>query len=106
MWAVGVPAGAALVEFKAPQWLAFLVFGYSLLRAYIHALKLAGRWPRTETELASEDEKRKMEHHHYHCQRNPEGFRRLKRENFERELREQIQREAAAVKKLSGQPRK
>jgi len=39
-----------------------------------------------------------MEHYHYHCERNPEGFLRLKLENFEREEREQIQNEAKALK--------
>jgi hypothetical protein len=44
------------------------------------------------------DEERSMRHHHYHCERNPEGFRRLVAENLERKLREQTRREAAGLK--------
>jgi hypothetical protein len=40
-----------------------------------------------------------MRHHHYHCERNPEGFLRLKQENVERESREEIQREANSLKR-------
>ena len=39
-----------------------------------------------------------MRHHHYHCERNPEAFERLKRENIERETRDQTLREAAGLK--------
>ncbi|HXV49315.1 MAG TPA: hypothetical protein VEB61_10970, partial [Candidatus Binatia bacterium] len=63
------------------------------------ALKLLGMWPKTDRDLATEEEELRIRHHHYHCERNPEGFRRLKLENFERESREAIRREAAALKK-------
>jgi len=33
-----------------------------------------------------------------HCERNPEGFARLKAENFDREARERVLAEAAALK--------
>jgi len=98
LWGVVVPAGIALVEFISPNWLAVLTFCYSLSRAYIEALKLLGKWPETDSEIAKEEEERLMRHHHYHCERNPEGFLRLKLENFERDNREQIQREASALK--------
>jgi len=34
----------------------------------------------------------------YHCERNPEGFARLKVENFEREARERILKEAEVLR--------
>ena len=40
-----------------------------------------------------------MRHHHYHCERNPQGFLCLKRENNDSERREQNPREAAAVRR-------
>jgi hypothetical protein len=99
VWAVAVPVGVAIVDLAAPQWLAILVFCYSLCQAYIAALKLLGKWPKTDSNLAKEEEERRMRHHHYHCERNPEGFLRLKQENIDRETREEIQREAAALKR-------
>jgi hypothetical protein len=98
IWAVIVPVVVATIELTAPQWLAILVFCYSLARAYVEALKLLGKWPKTDSELANEEEERRMRHHHYHCERNPEGFLRLKQENIERESREEIQREANSLK--------
>ena len=97
-WAVAVPAGFALLEFNGPIWLTRLTLGYALLGAYIEALKLLGWWAKTQAGLARESEDRKMRHHHYHCQRNPEAFERLKRENIERETRDQTLREAAGLK--------
>jgi hypothetical protein len=102
IWGVAVPVAVATIELTAPQWLAVLVFCYSLTRAYIEALKLLGKWPKTDSDLAKEEEERRMRHHHYHCERNPEGFRRLKQENIERESREEIQREAESLKRKGG----
>jgi hypothetical protein len=98
IWAVAVPAGVALDEFNAPRWLAVVVLLYGFTRSYIQGLKLLGRWPKTDSDLAAEDEERRMKHHHYHCERNPEGFERLKMENFEREQRERILKEAASIR--------
>lgn len=98
MWVVAVPAGFALLEFNGPVWLAYLTFGYALIGAYIEALKLLGWWPETSADREKKAEELRMRHHHYHCERNPEGFERLKRENFEREARDEIRREAEGLK--------
>ncbi len=52
------------------------------------------KWPKSKAEVQKEAEEARMRHHHYHCERNPEGFQRLKLENFERWAREDIQNEA------------
>ena len=98
VWAVAIPAAITVIDFNAPEWLARLTLVYSLSRAYIEFMKLKGWWPKTERDLADAEEKRRMRHHHYHCERNPEGFERLKRENVERESRAAIQREATSLK--------
>jgi len=41
----------------------------------------------------------KMSHYFYHCERNPEGFNRLKIENFEREAIEGTRKEAEELRK-------
>jgi hypothetical protein len=98
VWLVVIPAAIAVIEYNAPKWLAYLGLAYSLTKAYIELLKLRGEWPKTADDHAKEEEQRRMEHHHYHCERNPEAFERLKMENFERESRAEIQREAAQLK--------
>ena len=95
---VVVPAAWLLLEFNAPEWLSWLVLLYGLSQIYIQALKLLGLWPKSESDEATADEERSMRHHHYHCERNPDGFRRLVAENLERESREQTRREAEGLK--------
>jgi hypothetical protein len=92
-WAVIIPAIIATLGWKN-ELVSFLAFGYSIFKAYVEALKLLGKWPKTQQELDQELEKEMMEHHHYHCKQNPEGFRRQKVENFERMEKEQIHGEA------------
>jgi len=98
LWSVVIPVGIALLELFSPIWLAILAFFYSVTMAYIQWMKMLGKWPKTDMEISKEEEERRMHHHHYHCERNPEGFRRLVLENLERESREQIQSEVAALK--------
>ena len=43
------------------------------------------------------EKRQKMEHYFYHCERNPEGFMRLKVENFERETMEENIAESHAI---------
>jgi len=93
VWAVAVPAGVAILEWWS-DWLGFVVLIYSLYKAVEKALRLMGKWPQTNAEVQKEAEEARMRHHHYHCERNPEGFQRLKLENFERWAREDIQNEA------------
>jgi hypothetical protein len=46
------------------------------------ALRLLGWWPKSDSEAEATEDQRRMWHHHYHCERNPEGFRRLLSENL------------------------
>jgi hypothetical protein len=98
VWVAVVPAVWAIFEWAGPAWVGVLLLGYSLWQALANALKLLGKWRESPKELKAREELRRMQHHHYHCERNPEGFMRLKLENFEREERERIQNEAKALK--------
>lgn len=98
VWAVVVPAGVAVLEWWS-DWLGFVVLIYSLYKAVEKALRLTGKWPKSKAETQKEAEKTRMRHHHYHCERNPEGFERLKIENLERWAREDIRTEAQALKR-------
>jgi hypothetical protein len=98
IWAVVTPAVVLILEFFSPQWIVVLVLIYGLLKAMIKALKMLGKWEKSTAEIAKEEEERRMKHHHYHCKRNPEGFMRLKLENFHREQQDKIKREAASIR--------
>ena len=98
LWVVVGPAVWAILEWASPAWVGILVLGYSLWQAVAKGLKLSGRWKASPKELKAQEEEARMRHHHYHCERNPEGFLRLKLESFEREERERMQNEAKALK--------
>ncbi len=44
-------------------------------------------------EPTDSEKTRLKDHYYYHCQMNPEGFDRLKSENFEREQKQKTQKE-------------
>lgn len=97
IWAVFVPAGVAVLEWWS-DWLGVVVLLYSLYKAMEKALRLMGKWPKSKTEKQKEAEEARMRHHHYHCERNPEGFERLKVENFVRWARDDIREKARSLK--------
>jgi len=82
----------------SPPWVGLVLFIYALAKALIHVLKLLGKWPESQREREAADKTNSMEHYFYHCERNPEGFARLKAENFARDAREEIRADAAALK--------
>lgn len=98
VWAVIVPAAVAVLEWSS-DWLSAVVLFYSLWKALEKALRLTGKWPKSRKEIEKDTEDQRIRHHHYHCEQNPQGFLRLKRENFERWERERIQQEAESLKK-------
>jgi len=98
VWAVVVPAAAAVLEWWS-DWLGLVVLVYSLYKAAEKALRLTGKWPKSKAETQKEADEARMRHHHYHCERNPEGFERLKLENFERWAREDINKEAQSLRR-------
>lgn len=51
----------------------------------------------TPREEEKGEKQRKMDHYFYHCERNPDGFARLKIENFEKDAGERVRAEAAAL---------
>ncbi len=55
---------------------------YSLYKIIRRFLKLKGY--KTKHEKDEEQKMNKMRHYFYHCERNPEGFLRLKSENYKK----------------------
>jgi hypothetical protein len=100
-WVVGVPLLIMLLEWWS-VWLGTVMLLYAVWKAYEKALKMLGRWPKSKAERDREADELRMRHYHYHCENNPEGFLRLKAENFERWAREDTHAEAARVKGENG----
>lgn len=96
LWLVVIPVTIELLGVANPV-IGVLVLIYSLWKAFVQFMKLLGRWPEGRKEKEQSERKRRMEHYFWHCERNPEGFQRLKIENLERKEREQTVREAAAL---------
>jgi hypothetical protein len=97
IWAVVVPLGVAVVEWWS-DLLGLAVLVYAFIKAGIEALRLTGHLPKSAAQRAKEAEGLRMRHHHYHCERNPEAFERLKAENFRKAAIERTKAEAATVK--------
>lgn len=87
-----------LLEFFSPRWVQLLLFFYTIALTVIKWLKWRGALKKSPGEIQKGKEKQLMEHHHYHCLLNPEAFERLKSENFEKQLRENILKESNSLK--------
>jgi len=98
---VGVIPLVFVVLGETSVWVAKMVLAYAIWKIIVSVLKISGMWKKSKREQKKEDEEREKEHHHYHCKLNPKGFLRLKIENFERETRERVRKEAEALKKTS-----
>lgn len=102
IWGAAIPAGVAILEWAAPWWwLSVLVLAYSLYKATRQALKLIGLWKPSHRECEAREMRDRTETYYQECERNPQGFQRLKMENLERETREQIQREARELREAA-----
>lgn len=98
IWLAVIPAAWAIIQYLGPQWLAIAVLLFILWQAGRTAHKLFWRVKPSESDKEKAKTELKMRHYFYHCERNPEGFTRLKVENFEREARERIFKEAEVLR--------
>ncbi|MFA5913779.1 MAG: hypothetical protein WC830_09525 [Burkholderiales bacterium] len=97
VWAVLVPLGVAVLEWWS-DLLGLVVLGYAFVKAIVLALRLTGHLPKSVREREKDAQDLRMRNHHYHCERNPEAFERLKAENFRREEIARTKAEALALK--------
>jgi hypothetical protein len=101
LWLVLIPATWAILQYLGPSWLGFLVMLYSLWQAWREWRKLLGFSKPSPREQEKAEKERKMAHYYYHCERNPDGFARLKAENFAKEIGERNRKEAENITKRS-----
>ena len=93
-WVTGGSLLLALADFISPRWLSAIMFAFALWKAYVKGMQMLGKRRKSPKEEAADAEQLRMRHHHFHCEQNPEAFRKLRSENFERSAREEIQEEA------------
>jgi hypothetical protein len=98
LWLVVVPALIAILEYYS-NLLSLVAMIYSLYMAIKTGLGLRGKLPKSKKQKAKEKEERLKDHYYYHCQKNPEGFKKLMLENLEQMSRSEIAKEAAALRK-------
>ena len=93
--------GAVLIELVAlgVNWLGHVLASVSIATGTYKLGKAMGWLKPGKREKEKAEKERKMGHYYYHCERNPEAFNRLKRENFERETIERIYKESEEIRR-------
>lgn len=99
VWAVFIPAIIAVLGFLSPMWIAALALAYSLWKAFQQWRLMTGRAKKSKKDIAKDEEDLRMKHHHYHCELNPDGFLRLKIENFNHKAEEYVRNEFNSIQK-------
>lgn len=87
-WINGVPLAISILGLISTLF-SFLCGLYSIVKHAIKSMESLGYKKRSERKRKAEEVRRRMEHYFYHCEQNPEGFERLKVENFQRSIRQQ-----------------
>lgn len=97
IWLVVIPIAFSIFEFSS-EWLSVAILLYSTSKGIETWLELRGKLIKSKREKEKDEEERLKNHYYYHCQMNPEGFKRLTVENFEKMAKDQIAKEAEALK--------
>jgi hypothetical protein len=98
VWLVVIPLTFSVLEFSS-DFLSAVVLLYSASKVIETWLELRGKFRKSKREIEKDKEERLKNHYYYHCQMNPEGFRRLELENFEKMAKDQIAKEAESLKR-------
>jgi hypothetical protein len=94
---VGVPVLIEMVSLGV-TWLGCVLAGISISVGLYKLGKAMGWIKPTQRDKEKAEKDLKMKHYFYHCEQNPEGFNRLKIENFEREVIRRNHDEADAIR--------
>jgi hypothetical protein len=92
-----VPVAIELIGLGV-SWLGYLLSFLSILKGSHKAAKLFGWIKSSKREKEQEKATLEMRHHHYHCERNPDAFRRLKIENLEQDAIQQTREQAKRLR--------
>ena len=97
IWLVPFAILLAILE-NYNNWVSFLAMAFSIFIAVRKGLEMFGRWPKSKRDRDKEKEEQLKNHYYYHCQLNPEGFAKLRNENFEKMAMDEITREVKSLK--------
>lgn len=81
------------------DWLGHVMAATSIGIGCYKAAKTFGWLKRSARDEEKAAENLRMRHHHYHCEKNPAAFEKLRAENFVREAEERVRRDAEALQK-------
>jgi hypothetical protein len=93
----GVPLLIEIVSLGV-TWVGHILVGVSITAGLYKLAKMMGWLKPTQRAKDIAEKDLRMKHYFYHCERNPEGFNRLKIENFEREAIHQNHLEADQIR--------
>jgi len=82
-WSVVGPLAFVIAESQS-ELLGAAVLLYSIYKLVRKAMGLTGHWPQSQRARDKAAKESRAKHYFYHCEMNPEGFERLKFENFDR----------------------
>lgn len=94
-------AGCVILEILGPKWLGLMGLAFVQWKPLMTLLRIWGCVKPSAREKMGMEKKRKMNHYFCHCERNPEGFMRLKKENVENDLREGVRKEFSDINSQS-----
>lgn len=93
----GVPVLIEMVSLGV-TWLGHVLAGASITMGLYKFSKAMGWLKPTQRDKEKAEKELRMRHYFYHCEQNPDGFNRLKIENFEREAIRRTHEEADALR--------
>lgn len=96
-WYIAIPLAWAAIQW-ASKLLGFLMLLYAIYMAAKKTAQFFGWWAKSDRQKRREAEQLKMQHYRYHCEQNPEGFARLKAENFAREEKQSLMAEVESIR--------
>lgn len=96
LWFCVIPGLIAIFGWANPI-VSVIALLYSLYMASQKMLKILGKKNKSEKEKEKEKKDMLKRHHHYHCMLNPQGFERLKLENFEKQHKENLQQKIESL---------
>lgn len=96
IWLVPFAILFAILE-NYNNWISLIAMIFSIYLAIRKGLELTGKWPKSKRAKDKEKEEQLKSHYYYHCQLNPEGFAKLRNENFEKMAMDRIAQEAKSL---------
>lgn len=97
VWLSVIPAAIAFLGWANPI-VSTIALLYSLYKASDKFLIVTGKKRPSEKDQKKQKKKMQMEHYYYHCSMNPEGFRRIRQENYDEEAKGNVLTEVEELK--------